>query len=664
LTYFSNSSSLPESYFAFSGRRLENLINIITIMSGLILLVDDEHHFRNSLKHILCQEGYEVETAASGAESFARIRAKKYAAVLLDLVLPDLDGLEIAEFLTSHYPACAVIVLTGQATVNSAIKAIRLGCDDYLTKPCQPEQVFLTLKRAIDNKALKKELRISINKYQRLAEATWEGIAFFSPEGITEVNEQFCELFAIDEQEAKNHTLNDFVPGLRFPISAQYVQNPETRQVVETTAIRKNGETFPVEIRLKNIFDNGRPLWVVAVRDITRRLQEELNRSKLEERLSYAMRMESIGLMAGSVAHDLNNILSSIVTFPELLLLRMPADAKYREDITRIKKAGQQAAAVVTDLLTIARGSTCKMENLNLNHILEEYRQSLDYRLQVETSPKITIDIDLAPHLPNTHVSPVHITKCIVNLVRNGVEAIASCGTISIHTAARFLDEALQGYDVIPPGQYATISVADTGKGIPAQDLPYIFDPFYSRKQLGRSGTGLGLTVVMHTMRDHCGFIDISSSENGTVFQLFFPIIRQEPEPEPVTVPLGLLLGKGEKVLIVDDDETQREITASILTRLGYTAYTAANGEQAIQHIKSNPVELLLLDMILEPGMNGYETLKEIRRLIPDQKAVVATGSHNHPDGKRIRDLGVAHYLAKPLSLTRLALAIHQEINN
>ncbi|MGB3212784.1 MAG: response regulator [Desulforhopalus sp.] len=632
-------------------------------MSEAILVIDSEQQFRRDLKRILQIEGYVADTAASGADAFARIRGKRYAAVLLDLHLPDLNGSEIIQFLNVNDPTCSVIALTGQASVESAVQAIRFGCYDYLIKPCQPEQVGLTIKRAVEHQSLKKELYSSINKYQRLAEATWEAIAIFSEDGISEVNQQFCDLFGTGEQEAVRRGLNDFIPDLTIPVPAQYIQNLKHRQAVETRALRQNGVFFPVEVRLKSIFDNGRPLWVVAVRDITKRQQEEQVRNKLEERLTYAMRMESIGLMAGSVAHDLNNILSSIVTFPELLLLQMPAKAKYRKDIERIKRAGQQAAAVVTDLLTIARGSTCKKKIRNLNSILLEYKRSLDFQDQIKSLPDITIKMDLDRHLKNTRVSPTHVTNCLINLVRNGVEAIEVSGNITIKTANRFLTETLYSYENIPPGHYATIIVTDTGKGIAASDIPHIFEPFYSRKKMGRSGTGLGLTVIMHTMRDHCGFIDIRSGENGTVFELFFPAARQKQPFERAPASLDLLQGKGEKILIVDDEESQRSITAAILNKLGYTTCTAENGEQAIQFIKNNPVDLLLLDMIMDPGMNGYETFKEIRQIIPNQKAVVASGFHNHPDREKLKALGISHYLPKPLNVTHLALAIREEIN-
>lgn len=633
-------------------------------MSDTILVVDDEHHFTASLKRILHGEGFDVDTAASGRETFTRIKTREYSAVLLDLHLPDLNGIEIAEYITRKDPDCAVIILTGQATVASAMQAVRCGCYDYITKPCQPEQVVLTLKRATENRLLKKELLASKNKYQRLAEATWEAIVVFSDKRICEVNTQFCELFGITESEVQGYSLSTFIPGLALPAPVIQGSTDDILQVSEFEGIRADGTVFPGELRLKRIMESGTFRWVAAIRDLTRRRQEKLSRTKLEEKLTYAMRMESIGLMAGSVAHDLNNILTSIVSFPELLLLDMPANARYRADIDRIKRAGQQAAAVVSDLLTIARGSTCKKEIRNLNDMIRQYRDSLDYLHQSRSFPNKKVTFDLDPRLGNIRVTPIQLTKALINLVRNAAEAIDDQGTISVYTTRRTFIEPYKGYEAIPPGQYEVLGVADTGNGIAAEHLVHIFEPFYSQKQMSNSGTGLGLTIIMHTMRDHSGYIDLKSNSQGTVFELFFPTCCGYEEYTTSTLSLESLLGKGEKVLVVDDLESQRLITSSILKRLGYTPFTVENGEQAIQHLKKEPVDLLLLDMIMEPGMNGYETFKEIRLLVPGQRAVVTSGCHNHPDRERIRALGISHYLPKPLSVTHLAQAIRQEINS
>ncbi len=631
-------------------------------MSDAILVVDDEDLFCYSLKQILCSAGYDADTAASGREALSRIMAKEYAATLLDLYLPDLDGIEIAKYLTENRPDCAIIILTGQATLSSAIEAVRLGCYDYITKAHRPEQILHTLGRALETRSLKKQLVTSNNKYQRLAEATWESIAFFSENGIYEVNRQFCDLFGVEEQQVLTLPLNDFIPGLAISSPAGQIAGEALQPAVEVEAIRSNGNIFPAEIRLKQSCEDGKLLWIAAIRDLTERKQEELTRAKLEEKLTYAMRMESIGLMAGSVAHDLNNILSSIVTFPELLLLEMPVGAAYRKDIDRIKQAGQKAAEVVADLLTVARGSTCKKKIRNLNDILREYQDSLDYLQHTRSFPEIHLEIAPDPLLEDTRVSSIHVLKSLLNLVRNAAEAIDHGGTIKIYTAYRRLPDTLQGYEAIPPGQYAVLGVADSGKGIAEQHLPHIFQPFYSRKQMGISGTGLGLTIIMHTMRDHSGYIDLHSGAEGTVFELYFPTTRGRHKSTDGTVNLDSLLGKGEKVLIIDDEENQRLLTSSLLKRLGYTPCTVENGEQAIRFLKEVPVDLLLLDLLMEPGMNGYETFKEIRRFLPNQRAVVTSGYHNHPDREKIRALGVSRYLPKPLSVTHLAMAIQQEM--
>jgi CheY-like chemotaxis protein len=241
------------------------------------------------------------------------------------------------------------------------------------------------------------------------------------------------------------------------------------------------------------------------------------------------------------------------------------------------------------------------------------------------------------------------------------MEAMDNQGVLRIYSTDRILTDTLQGYEIIPPGHYAILGVADTGKGIGEEHRPHIFQPFYSHKRWGKNGTGLGLTVVMHTMRDHCGYIDLSSTAAGTVFELYFPVCLPQREAE-ATINLDSLLGKGEKVMVIDDEEHQRTLAAAILKRLGYTPCLAETGEQAIAYLKEHPVDLLLLDLLLKPGLNGYETLKAIRLFNPTQRAVVTSGYHNHPDRERIRNLGVSRYLPKPLSLTPLAIAVQQEI--
>lgn len=632
-------------------------------MSDKILIVDDDFLFRNSLKRLLESNHANIEAVATGVEAISRIRSSKYAAVILDLGLPDLEGMEIAFFITEKDPNCSIIILTGQGSILSAKQAVRFGCFDYLTKPCHADQVNRVLTNAIENRRLKLELDAAHNRNKRLAEASWESIAFFTKKAILEVNEQFCSLFDVTETYACSHTIFDFIPELSLLLTPGNEAAGQPASKIKTEALHPNGTILPVELRLASL-GNGKDMqWVVVIRDLTQFYQEEQNRERLEKKLTNAQRMESIGVMAGSVAHDLNNLLSSMVTLPELLLLDMPENAKYRHDINKIQKAGKQAAAVVSDLLTITRGSTSPKEVRNINAVVEEYKRSQDFSYLKKTYPNISIEIAPSPKVGNSRLSSIQVLKSIVNLVRNGLEAIESNGAVTIHTSNQCFKSEYHGFETIPGGEYAVLTVADTGVGIENHHLEHIFKPFYTNKKPGdNKGTGLGLTVIEHTMRDHYGYIDIRRGPVGTIFELYFPVIAQQLPETTQHMSLENLLGQGETILIVDDEREQRDILGNVLNRLGYNAETVGCGEKAIEFLQENSADLIVLDMVMAPGINGYQTLKAIRDINPEQKAVITSGQLNHPDRGKTEALGVSKYLGKPLTLSQLAKTIRDEI--
>jgi CheY-like chemotaxis protein len=367
--------------------------------------------------------------------------------------------------------------------------------------------------------------------------------------------------------------------------------------------------------------------------------------------------------MAGSVAHDLNNILTGIVTFPELLLTNMAPTDKYRPEIEMIYRAGRQAADVVADLLTVARGSKCKKEPNNLNILVNNYINSIEYRQLESDFPRVTIDVGLEPDLPDLSCSAIHISKSIINLVTNAAEACDDDGYITIRTISRKILEPIRGYEEIPAGDYVVLSIADNGSGISSDGLSRIFEPFFSKKEMGRSGTGLGLTVIWNTMRDHHGYIDLASNRAGSRFDLYFPVSQEKRIPAQNSFSLESLLGKGEKILIVDDEESQREIACSILKQLGYIPFSVDNGRSAVEYIKRERADLLLLDMVMEPGMDGCETFAEILKASPKQKAVITSGYWKQEDQERIKSLGISQYITKPYSLACIARAIRLEID-
>jgi PAS domain S-box-containing protein len=422
---------------------------------------------------------------------------------------------------------------------------------------------------------------------------------------------------------------------------------------------RKNGEEYQEEATISPVIDRlGNTHHFVAMkRDVTQQVV-------LERKLARAEKMQAIGLMASGVAHDLNNILSGIVSYPELLLLKLPENSDLRKSVMAIHESGKRAATVVADLLTVARGAAAEWEVHDLNQMVREYLESPECTKLKELYPHISRQVNLDATEPFISCSQTHIKKCLMNLVTNAAEAIGEQGVVKIATRNRYLvmEKGKQG---LPEGQYIVLTVEDNGPGISETDLEHIFEPFYTRKVMGRSGTGLGLTVVWNTVQDHGGRIQVESSDGGTVFQLFFPIADgQAPRAEQDDDGAFNPNGNQEHLLLVDDEPQLREIAAQILEGLNYKVDLAESGEQAVEFIKKQPVDLVLIDMLMEPGMNGRQTFEEIVRIEPGQKAIIVSGFSESSDAKAALKLGAKGFLKKPYSIDQLAMAIKKSLTD
>ena len=439
--------------------------------------------------------------------------------------------------------------------------------------------------------------------------------------------------------------------------AARLEYDPARSRRLELEMYLPNGSTLWIETLAKIIFDeNHQPTGILgASRDIS-------ERKRLEERLHKSQKMESLGLLAGGVAHDLNNVLSGIVSYPELLLMRLPENSDLRKPLKTIMESGNRATAIVQDLLTIARGVAITKEPLQLNDLVADYFKSPEFRKLKQFYPDIAFSRHLAEDLFNIDASDVHIRKVLMNLIANAAEALRKGGSVIVSTENRFLDTPLKGYEEIDIGEYVVFSVADDGAGISDTDLKRIFEPFYTKKKMGRSGTGLGLSVVWNVMRDHKGFIDVTSDGNGTLFELYFQASRDSLLRTDANLALASYKGSGETILIVDDIESQREITAMMLDMLGYRSVAVSSGEAAVEYLKSHAVDLVLLDMIMDPGMNGYETYRRIITIHPGQKAIILSGFSETGDVRKTQSLGAGEYLKKPIVLEKLGLAIKAEL--
>jgi signal transduction histidine kinase/ActR/RegA family two-component response regulator len=398
--------------------------------------------------------------------------------------------------------------------------------------------------------------------------------------------------------------------------------------------------------------------------EIQQRIRTEVALKESEERLARSEKMKALGLLAGGVAHDLNNVLSGIASYPDLLLMDIPEDSPLKEPILTIKESGKKAATIVQDLLTLARRGVRTTEALNFNNIVSDYLRSPEHKKFLNYHPDVIIETNLAAELPYIQGSAVHIKKTVMNLVSNAAEALPQGGKIIVSTENQYIDRPIKGYDHVHEGEYVVVKVKDNGTGIAPDDLKQIFEPFYTKKVMGRSGTGLGMTVVWGTVQDHNGYINVESTEKkGTIFTLYFPLTREENVQQKNTKSIEDYKGNNESILVIDDVKEQREIAAKILKKLNYNVATVSSGEDAVNYMKSNLPDLLVLDMIMDPGIDGLETYKRILKLNPGQKAIIVSGFAETERVKEAQRLGAGGYIQKPYMMDKIGKTIKVELN-
>jgi DNA-binding LacI/PurR family transcriptional regulator/signal transduction histidine kinase/ActR/RegA family two-component response regulator len=415
-------------------------------------------------------------------------------------------------------------------------------------------------------------------------------------------------------------------------------------------------------------------------------LQEETVRQKIlhersvQERIATAERMRSLSVLAGGVAHDLNNALGSLVALSDVVLEELdeiknsPAhsDADMRTDLVAIKQGAMRAAETIKDLMTLGRRNQVTRATLDLNDSVDSCVR--DIRLRSRTDQANSVHLRWTkPETPMLIAgSESHIIRALNNLIRNALEAAGNDGVVSITMETLNLSDPLLLYEVVPPGEYVAVSIIDTGPGISEEQLSRVFEPFFTTKKLSEvSGSGLGLAIVHSVVKEHEGFLDVSSTVgHGTRFTLYFPLAHTvvKVSPKPVLVRHGRA-----RILAVDDDPIQLRVAQRVLSRLGYEVTTLASGVQAFhllcgpQHVSndarssqppaSSEFDVIIMDMALNEDQTGLEVFERIRHMCPRQKGIIASGH-----GAAYTERNVGHdgllWLSKPYTASALAEAV------
>jgi PAS domain S-box-containing protein len=457
-----------------------------------------------------------------------------------------------------------------------------------------------------------------------------------------------------DDVQKLNETYSDFIEGKTEKYDIEFrIQN-------------KSGEWVYVHSLSRAVerYEQGAVKRIVGVMlDITERKKAEREKQDLREKLINAQRMEAIAVLAGGVAHDLNNVLGPLVAYPQMMRMNLEPEDPIRKNLERIEKSALRAAAIVQDLLTLARRGRYELAPIDLNELIESYLQSIDYSRAFSRYQNINIRLLLDNSIPKSNGSSTHLYKVIMNLIINALDAMPNGGNLAIKTECKYIDRIAGGFANIEPGKYNIITVSDSGIGINKKDLPRVFEPFYSKKKLGRSGSGLGLAIVYGVVKDHNGYIDVTSEpDKGSSFYIYLPIIEYDIVENDVKESVDIR--GNEKILVVDDVAEQRELAATILSSLGYQMETVTSGEDAIEYFKKDNADVVILDMIMDPGIDGLDTYRKIIELHPGQQAIISTGFSETDRVKEAERIGVGKVIKKPYTMQMLATAIRDLVDN
>lgn len=493
------------------------------------------------------------------------------------------------------------------------------------------------------------------------------------------VNDAFCSIFGRAREEILGKTLAEDVPEdqrRHFLGIDRHVLVHGCEDIREEQLTARDAPTRTIVTKKSRYIDPGGRRFIVGViHDITDRKEAEAERLKLQEQLSSAQRMEALGVLAGGVAHDLNNMLGPIMLLPEEVAEYIkshgdscdPDKDEALESLFTIESCAKRATQVVSDLVVMGRRGQFQQGPLDLNRVVGQVLETRQVRETGKMRPDIHLKVRLADCSVWCRGSESRLGRVLSNLVGNAMESIIGMGDVLVETELRLLSEPYQGYESIPEGEYAVVTVSDTGCGMDAATIRRIFEPFFSTKSPSeRSGSGLGLSVVHGLVKDHAGYLDVASHPGGgSVFTVYLPAVSPDALPEAgVQAPLP---GHGEHLLVVDDEPGQQIMTKHMLKRLGYTTTVVSSGEEAVAlfdeaFVKNlpSPCHLVMTDLIMR-GMSGMTASEEILKRYPGQKVLVVSGHASQGIAAQVKDAGIG-FLSKPYSLYELARAVRDSL--
>ncbi|MEE4364721.1 MAG: response regulator [Desulfotignum sp.] len=683
-----------------------------------ILVVDDHAENRYMLETILTAAGHTVHPAADGAQALDILKSNGFDLIISDILMPVMDGLRLCRKVKTDARLRAIPFIIHTATYTGSKDqefAMQIGADRFIEKPCDPDKILSEINavmavaddlqdkiqppaavtdedalrlyserlvRKLEQKMAQAEQEIQARKKaetdllknrerlvaaQRLAkmgdfrwdletgELTWSD-ALFDLLGY-----QKSENFDYERVNAQVHHPDDLEQITNW-LEAEIASGTDTLTPNEYRLMRRDGTVIHVHTIGEIYRRSGKkPIIFATVQDITDAIQADAEKEKLKAQLFQAQKMESVGRLAGGIAHDYNNMLSVILMYAEMALDRVHQDDDLHTYITAILKAARRSTDITRQLLIFARKQTVTPRVLDLNATITDVLKLLHRIIGEDIALSFEPGTDVWP----VRIDPSQVDQVLVNLLVNARDAITGTGKITIQTANETFDAAYcAGHPGFSPGDYAELSVRDDGSGMDKDTVDQIFEPFFTTKDESK-GTGLGLATVYGIVKQNKGFISVHSEPGkGTSFTIFLPRHGEQVGKEMDQDTVGIPRGKGETVLLVEDDPPVLKLARTVLETLGYKVLSAAAPREALAQAQKYPdyIHLLLTDVVM-PEMNGRQLAEKLLLLRPDIKILYMSGYSTNV----ITDTGVLEkstaFINKPFAVRDMAVKVREVLD-
>ncbi len=639
-----------------------------------ILIVDDEKRIVENISLCLQKEGYQAVGAYNGDEAIRFFGRQRFDLVLLDISMPGMNGYEVMEHIYGLDDEVLIIIITGYASVESAVRALKLGAWDYLKKPFEYADLIKTVKNALSQKkliaakkAISARLEASERQFEYMVNNSPDLIFILDQNGcFTFVNHQFEKVLGFVKQDLmgkrfesivhkgdlpKAGTLADFGSsgrpaddGMEFHFRFLKMEKHKSKQDFSDSCAYIELKTSPLHLPASDEKEEFKGLYAVA-RDVT-------DRVNLENQLRQAQKMEAIGTLAGGIAHDFNNILMGIQGYASLVKSGFSRESDEYKRLASIDEYVFSGAEMARQLLGFAQKSIQETSLINLNYLLK-----MSAKMFGRTKKDILIEQYLEKDLWGAVVDEGQIKQVLMNLFVNAWQAMPNGGKIIIRSENTMLDDSLvDELGLESPGTYVKVTVADTGIGMEEDIMSRIFDPFFTTKERGQ-GTGLGLATTYGIIKSHKGMVKVESEPGkGSAFMFFLPAKKTRAAiPRESEEKNTIINGKG-SILLVDDEKGVIEVCSEMLESLGYQVTAVSSGKEAIEALTSakERMDLVILDLVM-PRMNGRQTFEKIRALDPDIKVVVSSGFSREEEIEKMMQQGCDGYILKPFDMSTLS---------